>query len=292
MERRTALGLMGSAAIGASATGLIGSAPAKAQMMNLDPSNPEDVHYMHRKLCFSHDDRLSYWYIRAVRYGLMDGIFTPFWNMHVGMVFNTEDISEHRYRSKSLIKIFYSDIESGELIKKFDNPYTGKTVDVVQPGLAKPERIFGLNGGGRSSSPAGEIGDDGKERGATIRNNDIGPAWVIGDDIWLNADMLYRSETPNALGRLIQVNDWETFHGSMTEVADPNLTSAAATHTFNDINTFNSSWYEMEGINAQSVSRGFGRKSHSLSDMPSTWLNFMEEAHPELLDNIDGAFKK
>lgn len=291
MERRTALGLMGTAAIGASTSGLIGSAPAKAQMMNLDPSKPEDVHYMHRKLCFSHDDRLSYWYIRAVRYGLMDGIFTPFWNMHVGMIFKTEDISENRYRSKSVIKIFYSDLESGELIKTFDNPYTGKRVDVRQPGLMKPERIFDLLGGGRSATPAGELNEDGKERGATNRNNKIGPAWIIGDDVWLNADMIYRSETPNDIERLIQVNDWETFHGSMAEVANPNLTSAAATHTFNDINTFNASWYEMEGINAQSVSRGFGRKSHSLTDMPQMWLDFMKDTHPEVLDDMDGAFE-
>jgi hypothetical protein len=117
----------------------------------------------------------------------------------------------------------------------------------------------------------------------------IGPAWIIHDDVWCNADLVVRAEPPNDLDMTIQVNDWSTLHGSISEVADPDVKSAAATHTFNDINTFNHPWIGMHGVPANSVSRGFGRKSHSLDGMPAQWRAFMAEHHHDVLADIPGA---
>jgi hypothetical protein len=76
----------------------------------------------------------------------------------------------------------------------------------------------------------------------------------------------------------------------MKQVSDPNLMTADATHTFNDINTFNHPWIGMEGVNAWSISRGFGRKSHSVDGMPDTWRKLTEKTHPELLDDNPDIF--
>ncbi|MBT5766051.1 MAG: hypothetical protein HOI58_04255 [Kordiimonadaceae bacterium] len=285
MKRRDTLKLIGATAM-AAATPKACLSHSQENRLILDPAKAEDLHYIHRKLAFSIDERLTYWYIRAVRYGFKEGVFTPFWNMHVGIIYKLENLDKHKYMAKAALKIFYSDLETGELIETFDNPYTGATRDVLQPKLAKVSRKFNLHG---VEQPAFDINSE-KKTGPVTRNGNIGPAWIIGDDIWVNGDVIYRAEMPNDLGQLIQVNDWSTYQGSMKQVSDPNLMTADATHTFNDINTFNHPWIGMEGVNAWSISGGFGRKSHSVDGMPDTWRKLTEKTHPELLDDNPDIF--
>lgn len=270
-------------ALGTCSLGLSSGIAAGSNRLKLDASNPEHLHLMHRKLAYTLDERPVYWNIDAVRLGFRDGILTPFWNMHVGMIFKIESLADFRYRVKHVIKIFYSDLKTGELLESFNNPYTNEMREVAQPKLVKGERIFGLNGVERAESSA----PDSESKGATMRSDELGPAKIIGDDVWLNADSIFRAETPNRLGRLIQVNDWSTYHGSLSELADPSVTSAAATHTFNDLNTFNHNWIGMQGIDdAWSISRGFGRKNHSVEGMPDQWKDFVADTHPELLSDV------
>jgi hypothetical protein len=48
-------------------------------------------------------------------------------------------------------------------------------------------------------------------------------------------------------------------------------------------------WIGMKGVTANSVSRGRGRKSHSLDGMPPAWRAFMAEHEPEAYADIEGA---
>lgn len=281
MDRRLALKLMGAGAVSASASAMAGCATTIPSFAPLDVSDKEDLHLMHRKLAYTLDDRLVYWNIDAVRMGFKDGNLTPFWNMHVGLIYRIEDISQFRYRVKYIMKIFYSDLKTGKLLERFDNPYTGETREVLQPKLVKAESIFGLSGIERPDADR----SDASKNGPTARHDEIGPAKVIGDDVWLKSDSVFRSELPNRYDRLVQVNDWSTYHGSMRQIANPRVMSAPATHTFNDLNTFNHDWIGMKGIDAWSISRGFGRKSHSIAGMPEEWKRFMAKSHSDILSD-------
>lgn len=262
-----------------SGTGLLAS-PTRSKKLMLDPKNPEHLHYMHRKLAFSLDDRLTYWNIEALRMGFRNGIITPFWKLHVGIIHKNTSLDQFCYRNQVILKVYYSDLENNSLLEEFDNPYTGKIVKAVQPQLFKTERIYGLRG---------VIRPDKTGNGRIYRNDEIGPARIVGNDLWLNADSIMRSEPPNRDNRLVQVNDWSTYHGSMIEITDPDISSASATHTFNDLNTFNHSWIGMADVpNIWSISRGFGRKSHSPDGLPSIWKRFAVQTHPELLTSNPG----
>jgi len=269
--------------------GLLGSAltlPAcdgpKSQSvsLSLDPNNSNDLHYMHRKLAYRLDDGLTYWNIEALRMGFRDGILTPFWKLHAGIIYNTKTLDDYRYGNNAILKIFYTDLETGKLLEKFNNPYTGETVTAKQPGLYKAERVFGLTG---IEHPVGEKND------RVFRNDAIGPASIEGDDIWLNGDSIMRSEPPNRRNRLVQVNDWSTYHGSMSELVNPDINSARATHTFNDLNTFNHSWIGMDGVkDVWSISRGFGRKSETVDGLPENWRKMVAQTDPQLLTDDPG----
>ncbi|MFK7958441.1 MAG: hypothetical protein AB8B96_20285 [Lysobacterales bacterium] len=280
MKRRSIFKAAGAAAIAGSA-GMVTTTRVNAARP-LNPEVPEDLHIIHRKLNFSMDDRPVFWFIDAVRMGLKDYEFTPFWRMHVGMISRVRDIADYQYESTLLMKIFYSDLTTGKLLQTWDNPYTGQTRTVQQPKLATFTRTHGLTGVIRPTQ------DNSKVREHS-RRDVIGPASVVNDDVWCNGDLVEKIGKPNRIDSVIHVNDWSTFHGSISEVSDPNVASAAATHTFNDINTFNHPWIGMRGVTANSVSRGHGRKSYSIDGMPAPWRRFMAQHHPDVLADIPAA---
>ena len=268
MKRRTALGLMASAPFVASH----GERALAQQQLSLDPTDPDDLYLIHRKINYTFDEDPVLWYIEAVRYGLVDGKFTPFWNMHVGFLFTVESTGKFDFKAQQLSTIFYSALDSGDLLENFKNPLTGATVPVRQPGLIRSEIRF---------DKTGQVRKERNIPGATVTaNEDIGPAWIIGDDVWVHGDTRLRAEPKDPGGRLLQVNDWSTYHGSLKEVADPEVLCAQATMNFNDINTW-PAWLNMGDQPGNYVSRGFGRKLRSADGMPPQWLRFMRDRFPE-----------
>lgn len=100
-------------------------------------------------------------------------------------------------------------------------------------------------------------------------------------------DTGFRAEPTNNKGHLTQVNDWSTFHGSFSEVANPKVKSANATQNFNDINTW-AEWLKMDGHPGNYVSRGFGVKLRSMDGMPSEWTAIMRDRYPRELADARG----
>ncbi len=273
MDRRHILGLIGAAPFVATpvVAATLAARPAKAATTLLNPNDPDDLYTIHRKLSHSFDTRVVYWYIRAVRYGLVDSQFTPFWDMHVGFLSVTEDEGEG-HRTKNMSAIFYTDLNTGKLLETFDNPYTGEKIPVPQPGLGRSSGLY--NKQGRANPPA-------ERPGVTLTSySDIGPAWVIGDDVWCRGDTGFRAVPTTDEGSLLQINDWTTYHGSIAEVSDPDVKSAAATETFNDIITW-PAWLNMTGMPGNYVSRGFGRKSSTMDGMPPEWSAIMRDLYPK-----------
>ncbi len=275
MNRRHVLSLMGAAPF---APALLSSHSAHADGHLLNPNDPDDLYTIHRKLRYGFDDRLVYWYINAVRYGLMDSQFTPFWNMHVGFLAIASD-AEDGFTTKGLTAIFYTDLDSGKLLETFTNPYTEERIPVNQPGLRKSSGRYGK---------AGPIRNRPERPGMSmVEFEGIGPAWVIGDDVWCRDDGGFRAEPTTDEGSLLHINDWTTYHGTISEVSDTGVTSANATQTFNDINTW-PVWLNMGDSPGNYVSRGFGRKSWSIDGMPSDWRGIVQDQYPEVYADIRG----
>jgi hypothetical protein len=278
MKRRTALGLMASAPL---APGLLASTSAVgASALSLNPQDPDDLYLIHRKINYTYDDQPVFWFIEAVRYGLVDSAFIPFWNMHVGFLFTVHSTGEFDFETKQLSAIFYTDPATGKLLESFDNPLTGEKIPVRQPGLIRSSGHF---------DKTRHVRELRKVPGSRVTmGTDIGPAWIIGDDVWVHGDTWFRAEPTGDEGRLTQVNDWSTYHGSLTEVADPDVTCAAATMNFNDINTW-PSWLNMGDRPGNYVSRGVGRKTNSGAGMPPQWQRIMKDLYPEEFKDLVGA---
>ena len=280
MKRRTALGLMGAAV----AAPFAGATSARAEMLGLDPSNPAHTLLIQRKLAHTMDDSIVFWWANLSRMGMVDKISTPLWNVHVGALLTARDLDERgAYETTAISMVFYTDLESGELLSKFNNPYTGETVDINYFPAKPSKRKYSIDG--PKSEPPARPGYE------VIDSHPLGPATIEGDDVWVRVDDVTRFEpqTPEA-GPVFRVNDWSTYHGAVSDVANTDIKNAPATWHFNDILSW-PPYLNMGDRPGDFVSRGFGRKVSSFSAMPRRLHDFIKARHPDVYKDPAAALR-
>lgn len=242
----------------------------------LNINEQKDLHIIHRKLCFTYDRKIVFWFINAKRYALVDKKFLPLWNMPVGFLSQVKTLDEYRYMVRTLSIIFYTDIKDNQILSILRNPVTGQIINVKQPSIRISDRFYNIMG--LEDSKNQTLGS------VTTEYGDIGPAWNLGDDLWLNADNGFRIEPINNKVKLRQVNDWFTYHGSLKEVSRSDVMSAQSTQSFHDFNTF-PKWLGMDSIQGSYVARGFGKKVFAIEDMPQLWKKLTKNKYPDYYNN-------
>lgn len=283
------------AAIGAPA--IIGRANAATPAF--DATNPAHVALAYRKLGWSATEKLSMHWINLTRYGMVDTKLTPMWDSVIGILFFTTDIKDSPgdYNVTSCSLSFYLDPITGAPMDKFNNVWTGETLDIPY-GEGKPTTR-------RQKATGMEVNmkmPPGMKGGATSNRRvweQAGEVWVRGDlDIRMEADgdkpvsaamgsggSGTRGDTPT-MTRLMQVNDWFTYHGKTKDVLDPKNTNPASDLYFNDLNTW-SGWLKMGDRPGNFIGRGFGRKVFAYEDMPEQWRKLVTARYPEIAKDPD-----
>lgn len=275
IHRRTALGLFVGAAIGGYAMpNLALGADTARTTTAFDPANQEHLALAFRKLAYSMDDELTYWWMRGRRYGVTGSVATPFWDMYVAAWFTTRDLPDGRYEVKLAGCNFYTPPGSTELLETFANPYTGKTVAVPYA----PPRVTTTVMDKRGGNPfAGGINRPGMK---TTTSTDIGPAWVEGETVHVHGDLMLHSEPLEAGKASFTVQDWSTYIGRTADVMDPTKPNPPSAQMFNDILDF-PQWLQMGDHRGTYVSRCYGRKVFDYGSMPATWRRLFERKFPD-----------
>ena len=286
MKRRTALGLIGAAA----AAPLVRAPAARAgEYMDLDPSNPQHTLMITRKLAHSMDGAPFFWWAQLLRVAVIDKISTPLWNVHVAAVLRTRDVDDQgpyyqtAYETTAISMVYYTDLQTGEFMEAFNNPFTGQEVEVSYFPARPATQVRSVDES-HEDRPAGE-------GFRSIRIHPLGPAVIEADDVWVRDDAIFRMEpnTPEA-GRPFRGNDWSTYHGALKDVADPLILNAPATWHFNDILSY-PPWMGMGDRPGDYVSRGFGRKVSSFDAMPVRLQELIRTRHPEIHEDPAGALE-
>ena len=282
ISRRTALGLMGAAA-GLAATGrAAGAAAGSAPLPDLGDGKQLSLAF--RKLAYSLDGSVTFWWMRGTRYGVVDSVATAFWDMYVGAWFTTRDLDAESYEVTMASANFYTPPDSTTLLQVFRNPYTGEDVPVKYAAPRPWRTTMGREGG---SAFGGDI--PGMK---TTRSDAVGPGWIEGEDVVIRGDLILNAvpEDPASAAKPLHVNDWSTYVGRLADVMDPNVRNAAAVQYFNDILTW-PKWLNMGDQRGSFVSRCFGRKVAGYARMPATWRSLFEQALPEAAKDPVGVLK-
>jgi hypothetical protein len=229
-----------------------------------------------RKLAYATDDRVGYWWLDGTRYGLVDSELTPFWQIHIGNLFRVHELKGGAYEVDFLSVSFYTDVNDGQYLRKFANPYTRKTIDI---GYYPPKVVtvhFGADGDRNPVTDADGI----------THTDAIGPARIEGDRIWVQGDRLLHRDAAASKGP-VRVNDLCTYFGSTREVANPHDTMPSAGLMFTDINAW-PPWLDMGDRPGSYYSRMLGQKVSSYGQMPVVWRNLLTQEHPDIARDAAG----
>lgn len=276
IQRRTALGLFAGAAAGAIAlpSPALGAGGSKKPAA-FDPANPQQLALAFRKLAYSADDKLTFWWMKGTRYGVTDSVATPFWDMYVAAWFTTRDLPDGKYEVKMAGGNLYTMPGGTALLEKFANPYTGETVDVP---YNKPRVSTTVYDSVRGSL-FGSLQMPGMK--VTGKSDAVGPAWVEGDTLLVQGDLMLHAESVDSSRPSFTVNDWSTYIGSLADVMNPKKPNPPATQMFNDILDF-PAWLKMGDHKGTYLSRCYGRKVYDYASMPAVWRKLFEQKFPDI----------
>jgi hypothetical protein len=237
---------------------------------SLDPDTDAGRTLIFRKLAYATDDTVGYWWLEGTRYGLVDSELTPFWQIHIGNLFRVHELPGGAYEVDFLSVSFYTDVNSGQYLRKFVNPYTRKTIDIGYYPPAVVTVHFGADGDRNPVTDADGI----------THTDAIGPVRIEGDRIWVQADRLLHRDAAAPKGP-VRVNDLCTYFGSTREVGNPHDKMPSAGLMFTDINAW-PAWLEMGDRPGSYYSRMLGQKVSSYRQMPASWRALLAQEHPEI----------
>ncbi len=267
------------------------SAPARGRTP-LSPGDPDDLSLIFRKLAYSLDGELGFWFLTATRHGLVGAELIPFWQMNIGRFFVVHELPGgnpgRNYAVTQMGITFYTDLDTGEFLRTFRNPLTHKTVQMpygrpvasrfAPPTPMKTDYELTLAMGSQAPNTQMKSPD-------LIGTGALGPAWIQGDHVWVQQDHLLIAPPAEAAAgapaRGRRVNDLTTYFGALRDVLDPSVKMPPAGHAFTDINDW-PAFLEMGDLPGTYYSRGMGFKAASFDEMPEIWRRLMRQEFPEI----------
>jgi hypothetical protein len=230
-------------------------------------ANPDRLLEAYQRLSGSLDDRLIIWWLSGTRYGVVDAQSTPLYNMQVGMFHRWYRQPSGSFKAAFFELTYYSDPLTGELLHKFDNPYTQASNRVRHVRLGPEIRELTTAG---LVSPDNPMVQDYRSR--------LGPPVVNGDHLWVPTSVEATIRFPKPTAPEILLNLYTTAHGKLSDALDENRMSAPCTLEFHNVLKWEP-WMQMGKHPGHMMSTASGKKLESLDDLPPAYLAMAEEVH-------------
>lgn len=201
------------------------------------------------------------------RYGIVGKEVTPLHTSRGALIVEHTSNGDGSFTMTRREVAYHCDIETGKVIDKLKNPYTGAMDDV--------EHL--KSGPVTTVHTAHSMSQNGQELPLAHK---VGPARVVGDEIILNHDLSARFPGPS--GRLLVFYDYIQYHAKKSHLADPELLNVPATYAIQDYIDWRA-WQRMGDRDGLMPGRGFGQKVARFEDMPDDTLAAIKEREPKFL---------
>ena len=283
IDRRSLLALAAAAALPAALPGAVASAavePPRHRPFN--PADPSSLLAGYRKVLFSSNEELVFWWMKGTKYGMVDNVTQPFYNMEVVSIMRCHSDAADRFTVGTLEMSYYTDLASGALLDRWQNPYTSEWLDMKYVPVGPTKLTY------TPSGPQMPMELPGVKIAST---HAMGPVTVVGNDAWLRNDsnaVVTRTDGP---GKPFLVHDWAIYHAQLTDIENEALASAPATVSFTDLTSWPRSM-KMGDRAGTRMSRTVGRKVGSLAALPPSLVAILERQQPQVLRDPAAALDK
>lgn len=274
MNRRDLI-LGGTSALAAMSLAGCGQSPGTAggASLNLDLDDPMDRLLALAKLRGSLDGEVVMWWMKGVRYGVVNHRVSPMFGMLVGSFQRMKPLDDGTFILNMLEMGYFTSLETGEVLDTFTNPYNGKVVEV-------PEQRLGPYPVHLKST--GVVLPDDPAFGDVDLTTRVGPAIIQGDDVWLRDDSTVDVDSDHPMMGKHTYNELVTYRGSLSDINNPALASAPAEIIFQSVTSWRE-WFQAEDVDGHTTARAAGAKINSLEEFPPEYLAAARERHPDII---------
>lgn len=267
LDRRTAISAIGGGlALAATAPAALAAAP---RWMGTPTGRMRAFMLMRGAL----DDRLVTGCFTGRYWGCVNGVMTPLFNVESVMFSRYKPLPDGSYRSVSVEQSYFTDKTTGEWLKSFVNPYTGKTVKVPTDAYPPVVAIF---------KPNLELHVAALPPGMVLKHVST-PFVVQGDAVIMN-EIVDVVTTPRGGGKPGLHHEITTLHARASDLRRPNAKRVPCAVTYTNVKSWRN-WLEMGDHPGETISVGDGSFGVPPSDFPKTWIDATRQFRPELLDN-------
>ncbi|MDG2244375.1 MAG: DUF1838 family protein [Rhodospirillaceae bacterium] len=260
-----ATGLMASRSSSSATGGAIVSSAKAAE--TLGPKSDEGLFHNFIRVAGSSGNEVVMAWHEIYRYGIVGKEVTPLHTSRGALIVEHTNNGGGSFTMTRREVAYHCDIETGKVIDKLKNPYTGAMDDV--------EHL--RSGPVTTVHTAHSMSQNGQELPI---DHKVGPARVVGDEVVLNHDLSAKFPGPN--GKLLVFYDYIQYHAKLSHLADPTLLNVPATYAIQDYIDWRA-WQRMGDRDGLMPGRGFGQKVAGFDDMPDDTLAAIQEREPEFL---------
>lgn len=240
----------------------------------IDLATPEGVVSVNRRIQCSTEDGVEKTYLwqgraYARRQGEPDKQLFKLLGMNVRQcVTVTNDKGEAGYRLVSREIMLYLDPKSGEVLRDWDNPYTGDTVQVIHV----------ANDPVNSRAPSFGYGRDGKV--AKMPIEEVGDYWQMNLEIPLFYHNVLAGNYQKYVGGTYHATELFNFYGPREELLDESLNSINPGVSWVRIAQW-LPWMEMNGRDGIMYFNAQGSKLESWDDLPVILKDEITKNYPD-----------
>ena len=267
LSRRNLL-LAGSAALG---TAMLPMGLRAAD--SLDLNDPQDRLTALVKLRGSLDGSMVMWWMKGVRFGVVDDVVTPLFGMLIGSFQTVKPMPGKGYQLNMLEMSYFTDLETGKVLDTFTNPYNGKVCEVPEQRLGPYPVLL---------SPTGVVLPDVPPFDKVDLTTRVGPAVINGDDVWIRDDSTIKVDSDHPMMGKHTYNELVTYRGKLSDINNPDLPSAPADIMFQSVTSWRE-WLQAEDVGGHTTGRATGTKITRLEDFPPEYLAAARKRHADII---------
>ncbi len=274
IPRRTVLA--GAAVVAATALDTSSAASRRAPAQPPDLQDPKVRMRALIRMRGALDDRLVISFLEGVYYGVMDARIRPIYGLSAGLFRQYRARPDGGYDYANFELVYVTNLDTGELLTEFRNPYSNRTGKPPQTRLG-PTRL--------TISPKFDVLRPGAAETAPSPTtfHRFRPPRVIGDDVSIVEESAVQAPPPMKFA----FNEVLSYRASLRDLSDPTLPHVRTEVQFTPVIGWRP-WQGMEGFEgppSHVMGVCAGRVVTGLDELPPRYREWTARFHPDVAAN-------
>ena len=254
--------------------------------LNLD--NDSDLLRAHIKMRYSTGPEFCMGWMRGKRLAFSEGRVEPLCSMLAATFAKRHQVSDNEFEFVLIEVAFYTDYETGELLKTIKMPFSGREVEVPLYRFGPETSRFAIKlEESRHFVPKpGATEGEFATPGVFTMTKSITKNHLHNGDLFLQHQEYGRSYPDNSDRPSLFYSESTIWSAPVKDIIDPARTSVASEMSYSAMTSWRP-WMKMGDIPGHTSSNGFGRRAFKFADLPADFRSLLKQEHPDVFENAE-----